>query len=75
MERQAGLLHPRVSIKFILIRLRLYCLEKIFSGYLIVFLEYNNRCLFSFSSDVKCLLTNPNYFSNNSSKQSFNGSL
>ena len=31
--------------------------------------------LFSFSCDFKCLLTNPIYFSNNSSKQGINISL
>ena len=62
-ERQNGLLHSRVSIKFILIRLRLCCLEKISYCYLIVFLEYRNGCLLSFSCDFKCLLTNSIYFS------------
>ena len=63
VERQAGLLHSRVSIIFILIRLRLCFLEKISYSYLIVFLECYNGCLLSFSCNFKCLLTNPNYFS------------
>ena len=75
VERQAGLLNSRVSILFILIRLRLFCLEKISSSYLIVFLERYNRCLFSFSCDFKYLLTNTDYFLNNNSEQSINRSL
>ena len=76
MEWQAGLLHFRVSIIFILISLRLCCcLEKISSSYLIVFLECYNGCLLSFSCDFKCLLTNQNYFSNNSCRQGNNRSL
>ena len=75
VERQAGLLHSRVSIIFILIRLRLCFLEKISYSYLIVFLECYNGCLLSFSCDFKCLLTNPNYFSSNGSKQGIISSL
>ena len=38
-------------------------------------LECCNECLLSFYCDYKCLLTNPNYFSNNRSKQGINKSL
>ena len=48
---------------------------KISCRYFIVFLECYNRCLLSFSCDFKCLLTDPNCFSKNSSKQGLNGSL